>query len=276
MSSSTPRFLTSRSDYNDIVLFRHIRQSLAAAQTETVEAFCTVAASKPGSEFHYLGLLWNCAFKAGIASTGAHLEPTTLPSPLVPPSSSPTMATTLLPVVAATLAPKISPSLSAFTRDFSALRSNSQKPFGSLQYRFRRCSGPKNRLPALIAPRQITQSVCLPLESTQSHSTAVPPPEPSSPAHIISPHPPHPICVPSLQIPIHCDPETPPPPTAFAFPSRSSCDTTPSTINTSTTRYLRTFVPRLSWPSRKPKLLRWLRAPLTLQPKGLQASLLRP
>src|SRR5258708_2709436 len=41
MSSSTPVFLTNRSDYHSLVLFRHIRQQLIAAQTRAVEIFCS-------------------------------------------------------------------------------------------------------------------------------------------------------------------------------------------------------------------------------------------
>lgn len=121
MSSFTPVFRTNRSDYDSLVLFRHFRQSLLAAQTKTVKAFCIVAASKPGTEFHYLGLLWDCAFKAGIASPGAHSEPTSLP-----------------PVTATTSTSLTSPEiLPTSICDFSALQPSTKRPFGSLYRRFR-------------------------------------------------------------------------------------------------------------------------------------------
>jgi hypothetical protein len=116
---SVPFFLTNRSDYHSVILFRHIRQSLAAAQHPTVELFCANAASKPEDEFHYLGLLWNCAFKAGIAFTGAHSGP---------PSPPPVMS-------ACPSSPKILPPPA---RDLSALRPSTSKPFGSLRRRFHR------------------------------------------------------------------------------------------------------------------------------------------
>ncbi|KIM35093.1 hypothetical protein M413DRAFT_32765 [Hebeloma cylindrosporum] len=117
----SPLFLTSRSDYHSLVLFHHIHQHLAAAQPGSVEIFCTSAASKPEDEFHYLGLLWDCAYKAGIASTSAH------PNTASPPPVAVTLPTS----------PKILLTPISFTRDLSALQPSTRKPFGSLHRRFR-------------------------------------------------------------------------------------------------------------------------------------------
>ncbi|KDR76800.1 hypothetical protein GALMADRAFT_247124 [Galerina marginata CBS 339.88] len=227
MSSSTPRFLTSRSDYNDIVLFRHIRQSLAAVQTEIVEAFCTIAASKPGSEFHYLGLLWNCAFKAGIASMGAHSEPFTRPMPVAASSS---LKTSVPP--------------QSFTRDFSVLRSSCKKPFGSLRQRFRRSSQmQKQSAPVLAAPLQREKS------DPPSDSFAPVPPLQSlleSSIELYSPE------TPSYQTPPTVLPDNP-------------CSTICPSI-TSTSRDSRPSIRCPSWFSLKPKISRWIRSPSSSQP----------
>ena len=166
MNSSSPIFLTNQSDYNSLVLFRHVCQSLAATQTGTVEAFCTVAASKPGTEFHYLGLLWDCAFKAGM---GAHSEPITHP-PTTTTASSP---------------PKFSVLPQSFTRDFSVLCSGSEKPVSTLRRRFRRPSRmQKQSAPVLTVPLQ-TEISHPPSDSFRPHPIPVPPLITSTPT---SPH----------------------------------------------------------------------------------------
>ncbi|KDR79762.1 hypothetical protein GALMADRAFT_136372 [Galerina marginata CBS 339.88] len=258
MSPSASIFLTNRSDYNSLVLFRHFGQILAAAQTDAIEQFCIAAASKPGTELHYFGLLWNCAFKAGIASAGAHLESTALDPPDV-----------------AATAPKISPP-SLFTRDLSALQSSSPKPFGSLHHRFHRRAQTAKRSASVPTVMLQADNVSPPPESSQPCPIPVLSPQPPHSARVPSSQPPYSACVLSSQIPQICEILTRSSTPTFTPVFHSVSDTLPSTIDTSSTRTSRTFGQRLSWPSRRPKLLRWLRAPITLQPKGLQASLLRP
>ncbi|KDR67415.1 hypothetical protein GALMADRAFT_258370 [Galerina marginata CBS 339.88] len=257
MSPSASIFLTKRSDYDSLILFRHFGQILAAAQTDAIEQFCTAAASKPGTELHYFGLLWNCAFKAGIASTGAQLESAALEPP----------------VVAAT-PPNFSPPSSTFTRDLSALQSSSQKPFGSLQHRFRRRAQTEKR--SARVPTVIIQedSLSPPSESSQPCPIPVPSPQPPHSACVPTSQPPYSVRVPSSKIPRSCDIPSPTPTFTPIFHFVS--DTPLSIIDTSSTCTSRSFVQRLSRLSHKTKLLSWVRAPLTLQPKGLQASLLRP
>ncbi|KDR79781.1 hypothetical protein GALMADRAFT_241858 [Galerina marginata CBS 339.88] len=257
MSSSSAFFISNKSDYHSVVLLRHFKQTLAVDESDTVERFCAAASSKPGTEFHYLGLLWDCAFKAGIASTGAQLE----------------FAALEPPVVAAT-PPNFSPPSSTFTRDLSALQSSSQKPFGSLQHRFRRRAQTEKR--SARVPTVIIQADSLspPSESSQPCPVPVPSPQPPHSARVPSSQPPYSVRVPSSQIPRSCDIPSPTPTFTPIFHFVS--DTPLSIIDTSSTCTSRSFVQRLSRLSHKTKLLSWVRAPLTLQPKGLQASLLRP
>lgn len=170
-ASGSPLFLTSRSDYHSLVLFRHIRQHLAAVQSQAVEDFYASAASKPGDEFHYMGLLWDCAFKAGIESTRAHSGPPSCP-----------------PIAAAALSsPKILPTP---IRDFSALQSSTSKPFGSLRRRFRR------RLRVLTSPQAVFP------QAKKDSASKTPLPSCSS---IISPQILHPVPISSPQPPQICN-----------------------------------------------------------------------
>ena len=58
-------------------------------QTRIVEAFCTIAASKPGTEFHYLSLLWDCTLQGWYSIHGSPFRAHQTPPIPVTASSSP-------------------------------------------------------------------------------------------------------------------------------------------------------------------------------------------
>ncbi|KDR72048.1 hypothetical protein GALMADRAFT_143390 [Galerina marginata CBS 339.88] len=258
MSASTPRFLTSRSDYNNIILFRHIRQSLAAAQTDTVEAFCTVAASKPGTEFHYLGLLWDCAFKAGIASMGAHSKSFTCPpTPVMAPSS-----------------PKISALRQPFARDFSVLRSGSKKPFGSLHQRFRRFSQMQKQSATVLAAPIPIENLHPPSNSFLSHDSHPVQVSPQSPLE--SYESPNPTCAPSPETPIAQECQMPSPPIISVSISESLPRNPPSDFYSSSSITSRSFIRQPSWFRLRSKIPQWIRARSTFHPDDLPTGFSKP
>ena len=175
MNPSPPVFLTNQLDYHSLVLFHHIRQQLAAAQTGAIKSFCTDAASKPENKFHYLGLLWNWAFQAGIASMGAHSKSASPPSITATPISAYSETPTSFPVV--TVNPTPPTIQSTPTRNVPALQPSTWKPFGSLHRRFCCCL-------QVSTPVSISVREPLPLSHSLSPSASVspqlsyPPPNP--------------------------------------------------------------------------------------------------
>ena len=239
MSLSTPVFLTNRSDYHSLVLFRHIRQQLIAAQTGAVKIICSDAASKPENEFHYLGLLWNCAFKAGIASMGVHSKPASLLSPSV---------------ITAPISPKILP---VPTCDLSVLQPSTGKPFGSLHCRF--CHHLQVPAPVQIVLLQtekvpVPVQVALSLDSFLSYPEHCPPclPSPSS----IPLHQPPDIHRDYSELPVmiplsHLPPDKPP---LKAYLSNEGQSASGSSVH------------QPLWFSLRPKIPCWIQLPLNSHP----------
>jgi hypothetical protein len=262
MHSSAPVFLTNRSDYHHLVLFRHIRQQLAAMQTGAVKIFCADAASKPENEFHYLGLLWNCAFQAGIASMGAHSEPAPPPSITAAPISAHSEPTSLPPVAGAiSTSPTSSKILPTPIRDFSALRPSTRKPFGSLHRRFRR----RLQIPApvqilLLQTEKVPPSLdpfvspLAPVSPQSSHSAPVLP-QPPYLSHI---PPPQPLRTRAYlsQLPAAI-------PISHFLPDEPPSNVYPSNVNV-----LGLSMRRSSWFRLKPKLSHWIQLPSASHRRG--------
>ena len=194
----------------------------------------TDAASKPENEFHYLGLLWNCAFQAGIASMGAHSKSASPPSITATPISAHSETPTSFPVV--TVNPTPPTIQSTPTCDVSALQLSTWKPFGSLHRHFRRCL-------QVSTPVSISVREPLPLSHSLSPSAPVspqlsyPPPNPPLPSPLVPHYHFHPPAV------------TP----VSHFPP-----------NEHPSKLLGSFTHRPSWFSLKPKIPHWIRSPSSL------------